>query len=131
MQKYQNEADFYIKKMMNYYNVDTISDLANKIHISQPSISLWKKNNYIAAIKKKCTELDIYTEIFDVESDPRSFQIGASSDNSTFFQVAGNNNPKGSGNDLTPQEETLLDYFRKAPEEFKKQILIFALGGKP
>lgn len=131
MKKYQNEADFYIKKMMDYYNVDTISDLANKIHISQPSISLWKKNNYIAAIKKKCTELDIYTEIFDVESNPHSFQIGASNDNSTFFQVAGNNHPKVSGNDLTPQEETLLDYFRKAPEEFKKQILIFALGGKP
>lgn len=57
-------AEYFIDKMMKHYQVDTLSALSNIIGISQPSISAWKKNEYISAIIKKCRELGIYDEIF-------------------------------------------------------------------
>ncbi|MFX4231340.1 hypothetical protein ACOL3I_07625 [Aliarcobacter butzleri] len=57
-------AEILIQKLMSFYNVFTISELANIIGVSQPSISGWKKNNYVKAIANKCRELGIYNEIF-------------------------------------------------------------------
>ena len=59
-----NQADILIKKLMVFYNVFTISELSNTIGVSQPSISGWKKHNYVKAIANKCKELGIYNEIF-------------------------------------------------------------------
>lgn len=59
-----NEAEILIKKLMVFYNVFTISELANVIGVSQPSISGWKKHNYVKAIANKCKELGIYNDIF-------------------------------------------------------------------
>lgn len=114
---------------MNYYSVDSISALALQIETSQQSITNWKIRNSISAIEKKCQKLGIYKEIFDVAYDPRPFQIGTSNDHSTFNQV-GRNQKNINSNDLTPQEQTLLDCFRKASEELQKQILILAISGK-
>lgn len=58
-------ATMIINKLMEYYNVHTISELAEIIKIGQPAISKWKNNNSINPIKKKCKELGIYNEIFD------------------------------------------------------------------
>lgn len=58
------DADILIKKLMVFYNVFTISELSNIIGVSQPSISGWKKHNYVKAIANKCKELGIYNEIF-------------------------------------------------------------------
>lgn len=57
-------AEYLIKKMMNFYNVLTIKELADKIGISQQAISKWKNNNSEIAIKKRCRELGIYDKIF-------------------------------------------------------------------
>ena len=57
-------ADIFINKMMEYFNVFTLNELADKIGISQQAISGWKKKNAILAIKKRCRELGIYNEIF-------------------------------------------------------------------
>ena len=57
-------AEILIQKLMSFYNVFTISELANIIGVSQPSISGWKRNNYVKAIANKCRELGIYNEIF-------------------------------------------------------------------
>ncbi|RXK06982.1 hypothetical protein [Halarcobacter bivalviorum] len=57
-------AEELIKKLMTYYNVFSMHELAKKIGISQPAITKWKKNNSINAIKKKCRELGIYNDIF-------------------------------------------------------------------
>lgn len=68
-------AEFLIQKLMNYYNVFTISELANIIGVSQPSISGWKKHNYVKAIVNKSRELGIYNEIFeDSNSNINNFQ---------------------------------------------------------
>ena len=58
-------AEFLIQKLMRYYQVFTISELAEKMGVSQPSVSGWKRNNYIKAIANKCRELGIYDEIFE------------------------------------------------------------------
>ena len=62
-----NEASKIINKLMEYYNVHTISELAQVIKIGQPAISKWKNNNSINPIRKKCLELGIYDIIFEDE----------------------------------------------------------------
>lgn len=58
------DANDLIDRLMEFYGVDTISELAGYIEVSQPTISRWIKNNSIEAIKKKCMELNIYNDIF-------------------------------------------------------------------
>ena len=68
-------ADIFINKMMEYFNVFTLNELADKIGISQQAISGWKKKNAILAIKKRCRELGIYNEIFgDFNTNINNFQ---------------------------------------------------------
>ena len=62
--------------LFDYYNVSTFSQLSQKMNIGQPAISKWKKNNSVAAIKKRCRELGIYNDIFG--------------DSTTFIQTAEN-----------------------------------------
>lgn len=70
-----NEAEYYIEKLLEYYNVNTLNELAEKLGMSQPSISAWKKNNYISAIKKRCRQLGIYSEIFQSTTN-ETFHMG-------------------------------------------------------
>jgi len=60
----QNEAIFLIEKLLNYYNLTSLQELAEKLNIKQSSLSSWKSRNSINAIKNKCRELGIYNEIF-------------------------------------------------------------------
>lgn len=81
------DAEFLIQKLMKYYEVFTISELAEKMGVSQPSISGWKKHNYIKAIANKCRELSIYNEIFgDLNTNVNNLQ------NSEFNNSIGVNN---------------------------------------
>lgn len=58
-------AEKLIEKLMSFFNVFSLHELADKLGISQPAISKWKKANSIMAIKKKCRELGIYNQIFE------------------------------------------------------------------
>ena len=58
------EFDDILDRLFNYFEVFTLQDLAKKMNVSQPSISKWKSRNSISAVKKKCRELGIYSEIF-------------------------------------------------------------------
>ncbi|MBS4069079.1 MAG: helix-turn-helix domain-containing protein [Sulfurimonas sp.] len=60
----KTEIDEIFEKLFQYFHVTTISDLADKLNMSQPSVSNWRSRNSVSAIKKKCRELDIYNEIF-------------------------------------------------------------------
>lgn len=65
-----NDAEKLIDLLLNYYDVASVSQLADKIDIGQPALSKWKKNNSVSAIKKKCRELGIYNEIFgDIQTN--------------------------------------------------------------
>jgi predicted transcriptional regulator len=80
-------AEELIKKLMVFYNVFSMHELATQIGISQPAISKWKKTNSISAIKKKCRELGIYNEIFgDINTNINNLQ------NSEFNSSIGVNN---------------------------------------
>ena len=60
-----NNIETILNKLMVYFNVLTIKELAETIGISQQAISKWKAKNSINAIKKRCRELEIYNDIFD------------------------------------------------------------------
>ena len=85
--KMQN-AEFFINKLLDFYNVTTVKELSNNMKIGQPSISKWKINNSVNAIKKKCRELGIYKEIFENTKDsenPLSYQISKEDINAKLF----------------------------------------------
>ena len=51
-------------KIMDYYKIDKMQDLASIFNVSQPAISQWKSRNSIKSLQNKCKELGIYDEIF-------------------------------------------------------------------
>ncbi len=79
LNKRDSEIEIIINKLINYFNVFSINELANKLDISQQAISKWKKNNSINAIKKRCRELEIYDEIF-IDFDKEDFGINFPND---------------------------------------------------
>lgn len=60
----RNASDL-VDRLMEFYGVDTISELAEYIKVGHPTISKWRKNNSIDAIKKKSRELGLYNYLFD------------------------------------------------------------------
>jgi len=63
-----NITEKIIEKLLTYYNVSTIKELAKKINIPESTISSWGQRNSINAIKKNCKRLGIYQEIFNIEN---------------------------------------------------------------
>ena len=59
-----NEIELIFDKLYSYFNVATITELAQKLDMSQPAVTNWIRRNSISAIKKRCRELGIYNEIF-------------------------------------------------------------------
>ncbi|MCT7638474.1 helix-turn-helix domain-containing protein [Aliarcobacter butzleri] len=59
---------YVFEKLFNYFNVSTIRDLSKKLNMSESTVSKWRQRNSINAIKKKCRELEIYDEIFLLDS---------------------------------------------------------------
>lgn len=89
LNKRDSEIEIIINKLINYFNVFSINELANKLDISQQAISKWKKNNSINAIKKRCRELEIYDEIF-IDFDKEDFGINFPNDiKKTFDYISG------------------------------------------
>ena len=58
------DAEHLIELLLSHYNVNSISQLADKMNTTQATISNWKIRNSLSAIKKRCRELGIYDEIF-------------------------------------------------------------------
>lgn len=57
-------VNLILKKLLVFFDLDTISDLSEILKVSQPTISKWKNRNTIIPLKKKCKELGIYDDIF-------------------------------------------------------------------
>lgn len=58
------DVNFYIDRLLLYFHISTITELAEKLGVAQQSISSWRQRNSVSAIKKKCMELGIYNDIF-------------------------------------------------------------------
>ncbi|WP_323585424.1 helix-turn-helix domain-containing protein [Aliarcobacter butzleri] len=56
--------EIILQRLLDYFDLDNISQLADKLSVSQPTISKWKSRGSILPIKKICRELGIYNEIF-------------------------------------------------------------------
>ena len=60
-----NIVEEIIYRMFNFYNVNSIKDLAKKINTPKSTISNWKQRKSISPLRKKCFELGIYADIFE------------------------------------------------------------------
>lgn len=70
-----NEIDEIFDKLFSFFDVSTITELAQKLEMSQPAVTNWQRRNSISAIKKRCREVGIYNEIFgDLNSNTNNFQ---------------------------------------------------------
>ena len=103
---------------MSYYNVFTISELANRIGVSQPSISGWKRHNYVKAIANKCRELGIYNEIFgDLNNNIQlinTISDGQNAQNVNGNQIQDSNNKFSNIDDATIG--LFIEAYKKAKE---------------
>ena len=81
------DTNIAFERLFNYYKVSTIRDLAEKLNMSESTVSKWKQRDSLNAIKKKCRELEIYSEIFGDSINTFS-QNGA---NSTQIKTQTNN----------------------------------------
>jgi hypothetical protein len=74
------DFEFFFEKMMNYYNVSTIKDLAAAIDTQPSTVSNWNQRKSVSALKKKCRELGIYQDIFAggyIDQSQASFDHGS------------------------------------------------------
>ncbi|UXC30732.1 hypothetical protein N3114_12615 (plasmid) [Aliarcobacter butzleri] len=53
-----------IDKLFDYYKAVNEVELSKKMGITNSTISRWKKDKAVEAIKRKCRRLGIYNEIF-------------------------------------------------------------------
>ena len=75
MENTVENAEFIIERLLEFYKVSNVAELSHIINTSQKTISNWKIRNSINAIKKRCRELGIYTEIFgDLNTNVNNIQ---------------------------------------------------------
>ena len=107
-----NEAEILIEKLLNYFNLTSLQELANKFNIKQSALSSWKSRNSVNAIKKRCRELGIYNEIFgNLNSNINNQTIG---DNHGNLSQTGNVYTSKDNNDLNNIDEAALSTFKRA-----------------
>lgn len=112
----QYNANFYIEKLLNYYNISTISELAQILNTKQTSISSWRSRNSVNAIKKKCRELDIYNDIFgDVYTQTISSNSGQVAQN-----ISGNQTYNSGSNEKEDEIDTAT--YNLFKEAYKKAV---------
>ena len=105
----QNEAIFLIEKLLNYYNLTSLQELAEKLNIKQSSLSSCKSRNSINAIRNKCRELGIYNDIFgdlntqNIQNQTIDTQNGINS----FNNFAESNKQKIISKDILQDEEVI------------------------
>lgn len=122
-----NETEFYIEKLLNHFNVTTISDLAEVMDTKQSSISSWKIRNSISAIRKKCRELGIYKEIFGELNDFSNSSYNIDNNSS----LIDNSTNKAIYNQTTNIPQNLIlelsNLFLRVTEEEKKRELSYKI----
>ena len=76
--------DVIFDKLYEYFGVNLDIELAHKMGISQPAMSKWRTRGAISAVKKKCRELGIYSEIFGDNAQNVSNHSKSSKDRKEF-----------------------------------------------
>lgn len=107
-----NEIELIFDKLYSYFSVATITELAQKLDMSQPAVTNWLRRNSISAIKKRCRELGIYNEIFgDFNSNINNFQNSNNtlSDSSSLLDFSNNKNITNNQSNFSIPETILIE----------------------
>ena len=119
-----NQVDEIIEELFNYFNVGTISELAEKMNLKQSSVSSWKKRGSITAIKRKCRELGIYNDIFGDSTQiikSNSGQIAQSVDGNQVFNPTNTSAPTQPPSQKTENiDEATFGLFKEAYKKAKE-----------
>ena len=74
-----------LERLIDFYDLDNLTQLADKINVSQPTLSKWKARDSILPAKRICKELGIYDEIFsNLNSTKNDFRYSRNN-NGQFF----------------------------------------------
>ncbi|MCG3710387.1 helix-turn-helix domain-containing protein [Aliarcobacter butzleri] len=112
------EINDIIDKLFDYFKVTSIQDLAEKMNVSQPTISKWKTRNAISAIKKRCRELGIYNEIFgNLNTDIQSINTISGGQNA---QSVHGNQIQDLNNKFSDIDDATIGLFIEAYKKAKK-----------
>jgi len=107
-----NEIDEIFDKFFNFFGVSTITDLSKKLEMSQPAVTNWQRRNSISAIKKKCRELGIYSEIFG--------DLNSSINNQTIRDNHGNLSQTGNVHTLNQKDDNNVNIDEAVFAMFKR-----------
>lgn len=105
---YDYDIEIILQRLLDYFDLDNMSQLADKLSVSQPTISKWKSRSSILPIKKICRELGIYNEIFgDLNSNNNNFQNSKNNVAQIFGGENQNNYNTDTKSNLTIDENIL------------------------
>lgn len=112
------------EKLFNYFQTSTIRELSEKINMSESTVSKWRQRESINAIKKKCRELGIYSEIF---SDLSTTTINQGNNGRAGGRDYIENSEKNEINNLIPESilielNSLYERIKNKDEDFIKNI---------
>jgi len=65
------KVDIILDRLFIYFNVNSSIELSKKINVSQQAISSWRSRNSVSAVKRKCIQLGVYSDIFEVEIEKK------------------------------------------------------------
>ena len=106
---YDYDIEIILQRLLDYFDLDNMSQLADKLSVSQPTISKWKSRGSILPIKKICRELGIYNDIFgylntqNIQNQTIDTQNGINS----FNNLAKSNKQKIISKDILQDEEVI------------------------
>ena len=106
---YDYDIEIILQRLLDYFDLDNMSQLADKLSVSQPTISKWKSRGSILPIKKICRELGIYNDIFgylntqNIQNQTIDTQNGIIS----FNNFAESNKQKIISKDILQDEEVI------------------------
>jgi len=104
--------EYIFEKLFNYFNVNSIKELSEKLDVQPSTVSNWKQRSSISAVKKRCREIGIYNDIFgDLNSQYLKTNSGINSFNNNGTQTIVDQ-------DLTNDiDAATLNLFREAYEK--------------
>ena len=106
---YDYDIEIILQRLLDYFDLDNMSQLADKLSVSQPTISKQKSRGSILPIKKICRELGIYNDIFEylntqnIQNQTIDTQNGINS----FNNFAESNKQKIISKDILQDEEVI------------------------
>jgi hypothetical protein len=121
------DVELIIDRLLQHYEINTISELAVRLNSSQSTISGWKSRNSIGAIVDKLNEIDpkLLSLVFSNPINTQNLE-----NNSGFnTQIDNSSGTKSISKDNITNDKDLIDIFNKivvviGDNESKKEAFI-------